>query len=136
MLVTTLCWLYVDFMIVTDLRFWQSWLLQCIKSAKNISNRSPTSKSCHQHILSPTFIISNVRNRSKIKFLVQKSRSKIVYCNWSHILGEKSEFRPCFVVFFNILRTVYLWYWVKIYYSLVLWQFCFFPRRSGYPNTS
>ena len=98
----TFCWVYdgdrfkiLAIIIVDGCRR----LLQCIKSMNNISNRSSTSKSCRQHILSPTFIISNVRNRSKIKFLVQKSRSKIVYCNWSHILGEKSEFRPCFVFF-------------------------------------
>jgi len=64
------CWWhrYVgDFMMVTDLRWWQNhyvddffslcwWFSQCIKSVTNILNRSPTSQTCRQHIWSPTSV--------------------------------------------------------------------------------
>ena len=111
-----LCWLYdinrfkILAIIIVDR------LLQCIKSVNNISNRSPTSKSCHQHISSPTIIISNVQNWSKINFFRKVDQNSFIA---DHIFWEKNP------NFDNILRTVHLWYWVKIYYARVLWQFCF-----------
>ena len=97
-------------------------LLQCIKPVNNITKRSPTSKSCHPHISSPTFIISNVQNWSKINFFRKVGQNSFVASDF----GIKIRISTMFYSFFNILCTVYLWYWVKIYYSLVLWQFCFF----------
>ena len=65
MLVTTLCWWFYDGdrfkMSVTESLCWRLfplcwWFFQCIKSVTNILNRSPTSQTYHQYILSPTSV--------------------------------------------------------------------------------